>query len=358
MSCLPSATIMTFSVIYTTHHQANFADCGSQGLLTNPCFKSDQKTIDEKSPTNHEDHEVPSPELGSSDGDSEMTSIKTAAPTPVPQIRIHDPKKNNWGNTHRPRKSDCDACGSGKGSHGFACSGLRQRALDKAFGTFLRIVQHFLTYMLIDDALKALKKTNPIQYRSLSPDMIPEMPSVMMTMGLDWDTTCAHPFLKRLLNLCRLEEEIVCVEGSEHTDGGVDMILGLKGSFWREHQTKGNASNPIPICPIMVQKSPYEDPMERLNKWCLEYFDYLEQIQIPYDENRWPLPYFVVDGNWWKVGFAIRVGSTVELYDEEIGSMGWVNGVRKVMFVLQYVIKSTAERHREWYLEHGHKRTV
>ncbi|KAG9951722.1 hypothetical protein KCU85_g2564, partial [Aureobasidium melanogenum] len=349
-------------VSYLTHQQSDFCELGSRELTRCPPSCSHRQIIDEKIPLDpEEDHGIPSPEPGLTQSDSQVTTlIREATPPPGLQIRILDLKKNKWGYTPRTRKSDCDACGSGQGSHGFACSALGQRAFDPAFQRVLTTVQHFLTYMLIDDALRALKKMNPIQNRFLSPDVKAEVPSIMLAMGLDWDTTCAHPFLKRLLNLYGLEEGVVCVKGSEHTDGGVDMILCLKESFWRAHQTNCDAFNSIPICPIVVQKSSRDDSMERLKKWCLEYFDHLERVQIPhpYDENRWPLPYFVVDGDWWKVGFAIRVGSTVELYDESISSMGWVNGVRKVMFVLQYVIKSTTERHREWYLEHSEYGTV
>ncbi|KAG9927367.1 hypothetical protein KCU98_g3027, partial [Aureobasidium melanogenum] len=335
----------------------SYTDVSSEDSILDSAYGSDQEITDAKFPPNpREVHGIPPPmsfEPGSDDSDSQMALVRTATPTPRLQIHVYDPKKNNWGHTSRTRKSGCDGCSSGKESHGFACSTLGQQALDQASQGLLTRIRHFLNYLYIDDALKPLKKKTD---QCVYPDTGLPVPSIMMAMGLDWDTTCAHPFLKRLLNFYQLEEEIVCVEGSEN-DGnindGIDMTLRLKGSFWRAHQTKCDAFNFIPICPIMVHKSSRDDSMDRLRKWCLDYFDCLEQNQTAYVENRWPLPYFVVDGSCWRVGFAIKVGSAVELYDELIGYMGWGIAVRKVMVVLQHVIKSTVDRHREWYLEHG-----
>lgn len=335
----------------------SYMDVGSEDSLLDSTYGSDQEITDAKIPSNPgQVREISSPvsfDPGSNDSDSQMALVRTATPNPRLQIRVYDPKKSNWGHTSRTWKSGCDACSTGKGSHKFACSNLEQQALDQASGGLLRRVQHILNYLYIDDALKPLKKnTNPCIY----PDTELPVPSIMMAMGLDWDTTCAHPFLKRLLNFYQLEEEIVCVEGSENDgniDDEIDMTLHLKGSFWRTYRTKCDAFNFIPICPIMVHKSSHDDSMDRLRKWCLDYFYCLEQNQTAYVENRWPLPYFVVDGSCWRVGFAIKVGSAVELYDELIGYMGWGIAVRKVMVVLQHVISSTAERHRKWFLEHG-----
>ncbi|KAH0207747.1 hypothetical protein KCU99_g308, partial [Aureobasidium melanogenum] len=167
----------------------SYMDVGSEDSLLDSTYGSDQEITDAKIPSNP----------------GQMALVRTATPNPRLQIRVYDPKKSNWGHTSRTWKSGCDACSTGKGSHKFACSNLEQQALDQASGGLLRRVQHILNYLYIDDALKPLKKnTNPCIY----PDTELPVPSIMMAMGLDWDTTCAHPFLKRLLNFYQLEEEI------------------------------------------------------------------------------------------------------------------------------------------------------
>ncbi|KAK6007447.1 hypothetical protein QM012_004261 [Aureobasidium pullulans] len=340
----------------STDHQSNLSDSGLKAMILDPSSDSDQEIIDEKFLSSAEEVQRTSPpvscEADTDGNDSRMTLLTTPPPTPRPQIRVYDLKKNNWGYSPRASKNDCSACSNGEGAHEFACATLRKHSLDPAFQKLLMIIQHFLTYLLVEDALNTLKRTRSCTL----PDKELSVPSVMMAMGLDWDTTCTHPFLKRLLNLYNLEEEIVCMNGSEsdgETDDEIDMMLCLKGCRWRSQQTKCDSFKPIPICPIMIQNSPRDDSMYRLRKWCMVYFDCFEQNQIANSEYRWPLPYFIVDGNWWRVGFAIKDGSSTNLYDGLVGSMGWTNGVQKVMAVLRQVIELTAERHREWYTKYS-----
>ncbi|CAD0089552.1 unnamed protein product [Aureobasidium mustum] len=354
-----SSSKTSLPITCSTGHQPNLSDFGLEAMIQDPSFDPDRKITDEKFSLNPEEvHEIYSPvssERDSDDDDSQMTSAMTVTPTPRLQLHVHDPRKNKWGSTSRPKEKDCDACNTGEGSRALACPTLNNQPLDPASRNLLKIIRHFLTYLFVGGALRALKQRTSL---CALPGIELPVPSIMVAMGLDWDTTCAHPFLKRLLNFYGLEEEIVCVKGSENDgdpENEIDVVLCLKASYWRAHQAKREALNLIPVCPIIVQRTSQDNSMDRLWKWCLQYFTSLEQIRIGYDKYRWPLPYFVVDGSWWRVGFAIKDGSTVQLYDDLIGSMGWANGIQKVMAVLRHVIVLTAERHREWYLEHSTK---
>lgn len=284
--------------------------------------------------------------------DSGAMPVDTKTPLRHAQVWISDPKLDTWGRFPRSAQDKCSICFTGKGSHRFKCSTFTIHNCPPAFQIMLKTVRHFLSYLCLEDALQNVSH----KMRLLPTPDFPQ-PPVLTAMGLDWDTTCTQPFLKRLLHFYGLSDEVICVERSKKNDGGadgdVDMVLCLKGSNWRPVSSRWKAFETIPICPIVVQDGAHGDSLQRLEDWFSEYYDCLEQNGIAHKDHQWPVPYFVVDGDMWRFGFAVECGSDIEFYEELIGSMGWANGVQKVLAVLRHVIELTAECHRGWYLEHS-----
>lgn len=284
---------------------------------------------------------------------SDLGATPVDAKTPVrrPRFWISNPKLSTWGHFPRSARGNCNICSVGKGSHRFKCSTFTIHNCPPAFQTMLRTIRHFLSYLHLGDALQNVSHKTDL---CILPTPEFPQPPVLTAMGLDWDTTCTRPFLKRLLHFYDLSDEVICIERSKKDDGGpdgdVDMVLCLKGSNWRSYW---KAFETIPICPIVVQDGTHSDSLDRLKNWFSKYFDCLEQNEIAHKDYQWPVPYFIVDGDMWRFGFAVMCGSAIEFYDELIGSMGWANGVQKVLAVLRHVIELTAECHREWYLEHS-----
>ncbi|KAI5206075.1 hypothetical protein E4T39_02735 [Aureobasidium subglaciale] len=255
---------------------------------------------------------------------------------------------------HHTDHSGQERCCVSKETHEFRCSSLDMDTLPPAFKTMLEIIQHILSYVFIGDALQSLGDL--ADACSLIDGGRPKPPR-LMAMGLDWDSSCARPFLRALLQFAGLENRVVCVKVSEQDkdsatrDGEVDILLCLKGSRWRPRATRCTASDIIPICPIVVRDGPNDNLIGRLREWLGEHFECLEENRIAQESRKWPIPYFVLDGDKWSFGFAIKHDSRVELHDQTIGSMGWDNGVEKLIVVLRCVIESTDTRYREWYYE-------
>lgn len=301
------------------------------------------------------------PDMNMDDNTSE-SSLDNRDPDPVPldaskqvscsRIWIFDPKQDNWGCFPRSPSSNCNICCDNEGSHNINCSTFRIHNCPPAFQIMLRTILHFLNYVHLKDALQNVSKK---LFMLPTPEIA--YPPVLMAMGLDWDTTCTQPFLKRLLHFYDLADDVICIERSKKNDGDsvgeVDLVLCLKQSSWRSASTRCKASNKIPICPIAVKNGAHDSPTDRLKGWFSDYFNLLKLNGITHDDYRWPIPYFVLDGALWRFGFAIKCGSSIELFEEPVGFMGWVGGVQKVMAVLRHVIVLTADWHREWYLEHS-----
>lgn len=382
---IPQDHVDTFYLLDDSMDSPEVSCYKSANLEANGCSEAAEEPTDQTLPLRpasiHKVHSPILPEQGSDDIDSEPSvsygdspkfsynnnsdttlygnDLEAAPPNKtIPystQIRIRDSRKNKWGYSHPTKKHDCSACSVGRGSHSFECLSLDKKGLPPAFRDLLASIQHFLSYVYIETALWNLGKGTDLGLLS-NPEL--PMPSILMAMGLDWDKSCAYPFLKRLLKFYDLQEEVVCVKGfenDEHNNGIVDMVICLEGSDWRPQQTPCDAFNFIPICPIVIKNDIYDDSTDRLRKWLSKHFDHLQQSEIVVDGCQWPVPYFVVDGDWWRVGFAVQDGSTLEMYDEAIDCMGWTGGVHRLMIVLQHVVKSTAERYREWYQKHGRR---
>ncbi|KAI5210187.1 hypothetical protein E4T38_02143 [Aureobasidium subglaciale] len=292
----------------------------------------------------HTTPHLPSTERRSSDG--EITATPRSTTTTADRSPVFIP--------HHPDPTIQERCCVSKETHEFQCSSLDMNSLPSAFKTMLETVQHILSYAYIEDALQSLG--NLADLGSLVDEGRPKPPR-LMAIGLDWHPSCVRPFLRTLLQFAGLDTRVICIKVSEQQedsatrDGEVDILLCLKGSHWRPNATRCTTSDIIPICPLVVRDGSQDDLIGRLRGWLTEHFECLEENRIAQDSCKWPIPYFVVDGNLWSFGFAIRHGSSIELYNQMVGSMGWNNGVQKLVVVLRHVIQSTDTRYREWYYE-------
>ena len=253
---------------------------------------------------------------------------------------------------NRSREYEKRGCCETDITHDFGCVCLDRKSLPPSFQSMLKILSHILGYLLIPDALLKLgrRTREHISIRRLIPEL-----TYVMQMGLDWDVRNVYPFLELLLRYYGLHRQVFC--GADRSgQGGVDVVIALKPMSERENPQNFPAPQAvcepcIPMCLVVIQRDPRDDPIDRLRTWLSDNLEWLEKNDLVPTAEHWPVPYFLVDNNKWTFGFAVRSESGFMLYEEFISSMGWQNGVQKIVVILKLVIESTIQRHSEWFYE-------
>ena len=269
-----------------------------------------------------------------------LVPADTPVPAPNALVHINKSEDNKWG--YNPHQSSRRACVQECCSEITSCwdsSDLTKRPLPPRVMSMMKTIRHVLESIWLEKAFNEPSM-------STKPYMMLHVPPIILAMSLDWDLSCAYPFLKRLCH--ELENGVACGKGSGKKDD-VDMVLSLTSSIW----TKGNVIEPVPICPVVVHNRTHKDTTSRLKKWLVSHFDCLGQNKFACEDYEWPVPYFVLEGPIWTVGIAIKGESDIELHEESAQSLKWNEGARTVMLVLAHIIGLTADRYREWHLEKG-----
>ena len=231
------------------------------------------------------------------------------------------------------------------GTNTWMITDIRQHRLPRSFKTMLKPINHILDYLSMRAALQHGQHD---LRQSLLIDLTRLIPPIITAMASDWDSTCTLPFVTKVLHCHEMEAKVFCKrESGKHHN--IDVVLSLTDNLWRCRQEQGVSCEPIPICPIVVHDDALEDPTIRLKKWFEDYFAKIEYNEISYPRCRWPVPYFVVVGGWWSIGFAIKVDDRVELFERGACSIIWPDGTQKLMVIIGHVLKSTAVRYGHWF---------
>ena len=210
----------------------------------------------------------------------------------------------------------------------------------------LKSLSHLLGYLSIHDALLHLENRNRKEI-FINRRLVPES-TYLMRMGLDWDVSHVRQFFELSIRYHGLQRQLFCKIGQ----GDVDFVVALRSVAAETTANNLSAAQAactpyIPICLVMIQHGPGDDPVLRLRRWLPGHLDWLRLNHLCPNGECQPVPYFLLDNDKWKVGFAMQSGCYFSLYDEFIGSMGWRNGVRKFDVILRLVIESEMERHRQ-----------
>ncbi|KAH0285924.1 hypothetical protein M436DRAFT_61083 [Aureobasidium namibiae CBS 147.97] len=244
---------------------------------------------------------------------SALGPADTLVRAPNALFYVNKSEDNRWG--HNPHQSTRRACVQeccSEITSRWDSSDLTRRRLPPRVLSMMKTIRHVLDSIWLEKAFNEPSM-------STKPYMMLYVPPIILAMSLDWDLSCAYPFLKRLCH--ELENGVVCGKGSGKNDD-IDMVLSLASSIW----TKGNVIEPVPICPVVVHNRTHKDTTSRLKKWL---------------------------GPIWTVGIAIKGESDVELHEESAHSIKWNEGTRAVTLILAHIIGLTADRYREWHLEKG-----
>jgi hypothetical protein len=261
------------------------------------------------------------------------------APPPRPNYHVSSSEDTKWG--HRPRfqRENCNR----KCCHGlifnWICKGLTTHTLPPTFKKIKKDVLHIMDYISVKEAF-ANQRMRPQPY------MILQVPPLLEAMARDWDSSCTYPFLKRACQ--ELKSEVICTRSSGMKDD-VDVVLSLACSGW----ANGGVSGPVPICPIVVQHRKLEDGNHkesnaRLMKWMVSHFKSLEQNQLVSKRFDRPVPYFMVVGDMWTLGYAIKSENRIFLYEKCLQAVAWGEGIKRVAICLGHVVGLTAENFRGW----------
>ena len=294
-------------------------------------------------------------------GDSQNVETGTDCPAhradpPTSKLAIRNQQESSalrrWDSGSRTReqsrglgRSAC--CGERNATHDFGCLWLDKASLPLSFQTMLKTLSHVLGYLFIADALLTLshRTREKLHIRRILPEF-----THLMQMGLGWNVRNVRPFVELFLRDYGLHRQVFC--GADQTgQDGVDFVIALEQTSERVNP-KGSPApqtaykESIPMCPVVVQRSVQDNPIARLRAWLSKHSAWLEANNPIPNGACWPVPFFVVDNDKWKLGFAVQSVCGFRLYEEFVGSMGWQNGVRKIVVILKLVIESTIQRHQ------------